>query len=97
MRRTQSAHNAATTIPFFTGSVKSPLDGKTYNYDIVGSDPTKSSGVTKVSYVPIVLVITFSDGTVLDPTQPGCNDTVSVADRFFKGPNFDLRRSSPTA
>jgi hypothetical protein len=84
----RTRQGAASTIPFFTGSVKSPLDGRTYNYDIVGSDPTKSSGVTKVSYVPIVLVIKFSDGTVLDPTQPGCNDTVSVADRFFKGPNF---------
>ena len=79
----------ATTIPYFTSSVKSPLDGKTYNYSIVGKDPTKSVGVTKVNYVPIVLVITYPDGTVLDATQPGCNDTVSVADRFFKGPNFE--------
>lgn len=78
----------ATTIPYFTSSVKSPLDGKTYSYSIVGKDPTKSTGVTKVNYVPIVLIITYPDGTVLDATQPGCNDTVSVADRFFKGPNF---------
>jgi hypothetical protein len=79
---------AGSTIPFYNGSVKSPLDGKTYNYQIVGADPRTSKVTTKVSYVPIVLVITFADGTVLDPTQPGCNDTVSVADRFFKGPNF---------
>ncbi len=88
----RARHNTTNTIPFFTGSVKSPLDNKTYNYDIVGADPTKSTGITKVSVVPIVLVVTFSDGTVLDPTQPGCNDTVSVADRFFNGPNF---KSSP--
>jgi hypothetical protein len=80
--------SASNTIPFYNGSVKSPLDGKTYNYSIVGSDPTTSNATTKVTYVPIELVVTFSDGTVLDPTQPGCNDTVSVADRFFKGPNF---------
>jgi hypothetical protein len=79
---------ASNTIPFYSSSVKSPLDGKTYNYSIVGSDPTTSNTTTKVTYVPIELVVTFSDGTVLDPTQPGCNDTVSVADRFFKGPNF---------
>ncbi len=79
---------AGTTIPFFKGSVKSPLDNNTYNYQIVGKDPTKSIRTTQIKTVPIVLVVTFSDGTVLDPTQPGCNDSVSVADRFFKGPNF---------
>jgi hypothetical protein len=76
-------------LPFYTGSVKSPLDGRTYNYQIVGSDPTTSTGTTKIQYVPIVVRIHFSDGTVLDPTQPGCNDTVSVQNRFFEGPNFE--------
>ncbi len=90
MRKVQPG--VASTIPYFTSSVQSPLDGKTYNYSIVGKDPTKSTGVTKVNYVPIVLVITYPDGTVLDATQPGCNDTVSVADRFYNGPNF---KSSP--
>lgn len=79
---------ASTTIPFYNGSVKSPLDNNTYQYSIVGKDPTKSNATTKVSFVPIVLVVTFSYGTVLDPRQPGCNDTVSVEDRFFQGPNF---------
>jgi hypothetical protein len=77
------------SLPFYTGSVKSPLDGKTYNYQIVGADPTKSTVTTKLEYVPIVVRIHFADGTVLDPTQPGCNDTVSVQDRFFNGPNFE--------
>ncbi len=79
---------AGTTIPFFSGSVKSPLDNRTYTYKIAGKDPTRSIRTTQIKTVPIVLVITFADGTVLDPTQPGCNDSVSVADRFFKGPNF---------
>jgi hypothetical protein len=79
---------AGTTIPFFTGSVMSPLDGNTYQYSLVGRDPTKSNTTTQVSFVPIILVITFADGTVLDPTQPGCNDSLSVANRFFQGPNF---------
>jgi hypothetical protein len=83
-----SQAGASTSIPFFNGSVKSPLDGRTYNYQIVGADPTKSNKTTKVTYVPIIARVTFPDGTVLDPTKPGCNDKVSVADRFFKGPNF---------
>jgi hypothetical protein len=81
--------DAQKTIGYFTGSVKSPLDGNTYNYQIVGADPTKSTGTTKLQYVPIVVRIHFSGGIVLDPTKPGCNDTVSVEDRFFKGPNFE--------
>jgi len=76
------------TIPFFSGSVKSPLDGNTYQYIIAGKDPTKSDKTTFLRYVPIVLVLTFPDGTVLDPRQPGCGDTVPVANRFFRGPNF---------
>jgi hypothetical protein len=81
--------DAQKTVPFFAGSVKSLLNGQTYNYQIVGSDPAKPAATTKLQYVPIVVRIHFSDGTVLDPTKPGCNDKVSVEDRFFKGPNFE--------
>lgn len=81
-------HGASTTIPYFTGSVKSPLNGQTYNYQIAGKDPTKSNRTTALKYVPIVVRVHFSDGTVLDPTKPGCGDKVSVQNRFFKGPNF---------
>lgn len=80
--------NAGMTIPFYSGKIQSPLNGKTYAYSIIGSDPTKNNTTTTISYVPIVLVVTFPDGTVLDPTQPGCNDSVSVSDRLYKGPNF---------
>ena len=89
MSKIEALRDANKSLPFFTGSVKSQLDGNTYNYQIVGADPAKSTGTTKLQYVPIVVRIHFSDGTVLDPTQPGCNDTVSVEDRFFKGPNFE--------
>ncbi|MGA8533680.1 MAG: hypothetical protein WB615_06195 [Candidatus Tumulicola sp.] len=80
--------NASTTIPYYKGSVKSPLDGNTYTYRIVGEDPQTSNSTTNVPYVPIALRVHFADGTVLDPTKPGCNDTVPVENRFFKGPNF---------
>ena len=33
------------TLPFYTNSIKSPLNGQTYNYSIVGTDPTKSLDV----------------------------------------------------
>jgi hypothetical protein len=42
-----------------------------------------------VKYVPIMLRVTFPGGVVLDPTKPGCNDTVSVEKRFFGSPLFE--------
>ena len=79
---------AGRTLPFFKGSIKSLLDGKRYKYRIVGQNPTESHGTTYIPYVPIVLVVTYPDGTVLDPTKPACGDTVSVESRFLNGPNF---------
>jgi hypothetical protein len=76
------------TIPFWTGTTLSPFDGNAYIYSIVGKNPMFSNTTTKLMYVPIVLVIKYPDGTVLDPTKPGCYDTVPVEDRFFQGPNF---------
>jgi hypothetical protein len=76
------------TIPFYTESVTSPLDAQTYTYSIVGQNPKHSNTTTKLTYVPIVLVIKYRDGTVLDPRKPSCADNVSVEDRFFRGPNF---------
>jgi hypothetical protein len=84
----EEARAARRTIPFFAGSIKSPLDGKTYDVKIVGNNPRTSSGTTAIPYVPIVLVVHFLDGTVLDPEQPACNDAVSVERRVLNGPNF---------
>jgi hypothetical protein len=64
------------------------LDGKTYRYKIVGENPALSNKTTTVAFVPILLVVRYADGTVLDPTKPACNDKVSVAQRFLKGPIF---------
>ena len=79
---------AATTIPFFSNSIKSPVDGITYTYTIAGADPHTSNVTTNITYVPIVVRFHFSDGTVLDPTKSGCGDTVPVESRFVNGPNF---------
>jgi len=81
--------NAGKTIPFFQNTVVSPLDGRTYTFQIAGTDPTISKVTTRIEYVPIALRVHFPDGTVLDPSLPGCNDTVSVSDRFFNGPLFN--------
>ncbi len=79
---------ASVTIPFFTGSIVSPLDHKSHSYRIVGTNPNSTKISTNVAYVPIIARIHFGDGTVLDPTLPGCSDSISVANRFFGGPNF---------
>ena len=81
--------DAGVTVPFFTNTVTSPLDGHTYTFEIVGTDPTTTLTSTTVKFVPIALRVHFSDGTVLDPTMPGCGDTVSVSDRFFGSPLFN--------
>src|SRR5579883_1736840 len=88
MATLQAQAAAGSTIPFFSGKIKSPLDHNTYNYSIAGADPHTSNTTTNLTYVPIVLRVHFPGGVVLDPTKAGCNDTVSVENRFFKGPNF---------
>lgn len=84
----QAIQAPASSIPTFTASITSPLNNQTYQYTIAGSNPHNAKVTTLLKYVPIVVIMKFSDGTVLDPTQPGCNDTVSVQHRFFNGPNF---------
>ena len=80
---------ASATIPMFSSTVMSPLTKKTYAYKIVGTNPHTTKTTTNVSYVPITLVIKFPGGITLDPTKPGCSDTVPVATRFYNGPNFN--------
>ncbi|MBC5800625.1 MAG: hypothetical protein GIX03_03450 [Candidatus Eremiobacteraeota bacterium] len=89
MLRAQARAAAPATIPFFTSKVTSPVDGNTYEFHIMGTNPTAEKVSTTVHYVPIMLRIHFPDGTVLDPTKPGCNDTVSVQQRFFGSPLFN--------
>lgn len=81
--------SSTTTIPFFTNHVTSPLDHKQYTFSIAGTDPTaRVKSTTTIAYVPLVLRIHFPDGSVLDPTKPGCHDSVAVYKRFFGSPLF---------
>ncbi len=75
-------------LPTWSSSITSPLDGKSYKFTIMGANPQTSHGTTTINYLPIVVIFKFPGGVTLDPTKPGCGDTVSVSDRFFKGPNF---------
>jgi hypothetical protein len=75
-------------LPTFTNTIKSPADGKTYSFTIVGTDPTKKAATTRINYFPLAIRWHFPGGVVIDPTNHGCNDTVSVARRFFTGPLF---------
>ena len=77
------------TVPFWTTTVKSPLDKKTYTTSMVGSSPfaaTKTNAV--VSYVPLIGRLHFAGGFILDPTKPGNCDPVPPATRFFASPMF---------
>ncbi|MDQ2817185.1 MAG: hypothetical protein M3T49_03100 [Candidatus Eremiobacteraeota bacterium] len=76
------------TVPFFRSTITSPLDHKTYPFEMVGTNPMTNKVSTTVKYVPLLLRVHFADGTVLDPTKPGCNDTVSVSQRFYGSPLF---------
>jgi hypothetical protein len=78
-------------VPYWEHTITSPLDGQTYTMSMVGPNPYDSTTWTTsnstVTYVPIILRVTIN-GVVYDPTQPACNDTVPVANRFFASPLF---------
>ena len=80
------------TIPYWTTTITSPLDGKAYTYSMVGGSPYSGSlGPTTISYVPIVLKIHLRLGrsfVVVDPTKTSHCDTQSASTRFFNSPLF---------
>jgi hypothetical protein len=85
-----------TTVPYWTTSIKSPLDQNTYTVSMVGSSPYAAQpSNTNVTYVPVAVRIHL-DGFVLDPTVPTTSyggtkascDTQSPARRFFNSPLF---------
>jgi len=88
--RTLEAQAAASmTVPFFSSTVKSPLDGNTYSYRLIGTNPSTAKVSTTVKYAPFLLRVHFADGTVIDPTKPACNDGVSVGQREYGSPLFN--------
>lgn len=71
------------TVPYWTETVKSPLDGITYNVSMVGSSPfAPHPSNTNVTYVPVAVRIHLG-GFTLDPSAPSNCDAQSPARRFF--------------
>ena len=59
----------SSTIPMWTYSVTSPLDGNTYSGKMVGASPYMNGArTTNIPTVVIPLVVVLSDGTRFDPT-----------------------------
>jgi len=92
--RAQSA--AGTTIPLWNYSVVSPADNLTYSGSMVGRSPFfHGYRSTSVQAYLIPVIMTFSDGTKLDPTGPdSCLGGMNVADVTAKSP-FSRMRPSP--
>jgi hypothetical protein len=88
MRAVFQGVRTGSTIQTWSSSIKSPLDHNTYDFTIVGTDPSKGAATTTIKYFPIAIKWHFPKGVVIDPTKPGCGDTVSVVNRFFQGPMF---------
>ena len=82
------------TVPFWTSTVTSPVDGQSYTFSMVGSSPYSATpSNTNVTYVPVVLrihVTRLSTGVqyVIDPTAVSHCDTQSASRRFFNSPIF---------
>jgi len=74
---------AATNIPLWSSHFAS--GGTTYNYTMVGANPTTSNVTTSV---PVILIpVSFKFGsTVISPTATACGDTASALTRVQKSP-----------
>ncbi len=88
---TNSAIQAASTIPNFSSQIVSPLNGQTYPYTMVGKDPSvvQAKPTTKVTVNLVPVSFTFADsGHIFDPTAPDA--TCSP-----KGAPYSLVQASP--
>ena len=74
---------AATNIPLWSSSFSS--GGTTYNYTMVGANPTTSNLTTKI---PVILIpVRFKFGTtIISPTVNACGDTAPALTRVKKSP-----------
>lgn len=59
------------TIPLWNYSVVSPVDGLSYSGSIVGRNPAyHGHRSTRIPTILVPVRLTFSDGTIIDPTAP---------------------------
>lgn len=65
----ESALSASTTIPLWSYSVVSPIDGQTYDGQMVGRSPFfHGARTTAIPAVIVPLILKMPDGGVFDPT-----------------------------
>ena len=76
----------AGNVPLWSSSFVS--GGNTYNYTMVGADPTTSNVTTKVPVVIVPLIYKFGT-TTISPTKNACGDTMSAVKRITKSPIFN--------
>lgn len=76
-----------TGLETWTGQITT-TKGKTYPYTMVGTDPSLGSQTTIVPVYIVPLILTYSDGTVFDPTTPMAEDTRSTLDAMLASPIF---------
>ena len=86
-----------TTIPIWTSSITDSQNSKHYQFTIVGQDPrarlTHPTTTIVANIIPIV--VTFDDGTTIDPTARSCGETVSPLSAVLASPIFNATRFSP--
>jgi hypothetical protein len=76
----------AGNVPLWSSSFVS--GGTTYNFTMVGANPTTSNVATKVPVVIIPLKFKFGT-TSISPTTKACGDTTSALTRIKKSPIFN--------
>jgi hypothetical protein len=89
----RSVQANAGTVQNWTGSFTS--SGTNYTFTMVGTDPSQGSVSTVVPVQIIPLIFQFSDGTVLDPTQPACGTARSSVDSVTLSPIFQSSTFAP--
>ena len=71
-------------VPLWSGSFV--FEGQTFNFSMVGTDPSKGSATTKIPLVIVPIKFVFADGTKLSATQTVCGDVKSAKYRVQNSP-----------
>jgi len=86
----QAQSAAGTTIPLWNYSLVSSVDNLSYSGNMVGRSPfAHGFRTTSVQAYLVPVIMTFSDGTVLNPTTADtCSGTAAVSSVTAKSPIF---------
>jgi len=77
-----SSRATVASIPTWNSTVVA--NGQTYSYEMVGQNPATSNTTTTISAPVIPLILTFSDGTVFDPTATGTTCSSKSAESLLE-------------